>query len=73
MIELGAALNGCLNVSSSFPHYTFVDPRKLMHPDGMQSVLDQAVTVVEGLEKEGLTREKIYISVRLIYPSLRRS
>ena len=71
LIELGAALNGCLDPKSNRPHYTFVDPRALMHPDGMQGVLDQALAVVEGLEKKGMSKEKIYVSVRfLIGPKL---
>ncbi|KAL5520794.1 hypothetical protein ACEPAF_2797 [Sanghuangporus sanghuang] len=61
LIELGAALNGCLN--RDVPHYTFVDPRKLMDPEGMDIILDQAVAVVGGLEKKELSRDRIYISI----------
>ncbi|KAL5497855.1 hypothetical protein ACEPAH_2786 [Sanghuangporus vaninii] len=61
LIELGAALNGCLNCD--VPHYTFVDPRKLMDPEGMDIILDQAIAVVEGLEEKELSRDRIYISI----------
>ncbi|KAL5478458.1 hypothetical protein ACEPAI_2642 [Sanghuangporus weigelae] len=61
LIELGAALNGCLN--HDVPHYTFVDPRKLMDPQGMDIILDQAVAVIEGLEKKELSKDRIYISI----------
>ncbi|KAL5514694.1 hypothetical protein ACEPAG_2010 [Sanghuangporus baumii] len=61
LIELGVALNGCLN--RDVPHYTFVDPRRLMDPQGMDIILDQAVEIIEGLEKKGLSKDRIYISI----------
>ncbi|KAL5478450.1 hypothetical protein ACEPAI_2634 [Sanghuangporus weigelae] len=69
LIELGAALNGCLN--HDVPHYTFVDPRKLMDPQGMDIILDQAVAVIEGLEKKELSKDRIYISSFSTAPSNR--
>ncbi|KAI5118358.1 hypothetical protein M0805_004331 [Coniferiporia weirii] len=61
LVELGSAIVDCLN--ADLPHYTFVDPRGIMDREGMKAMSRQAVAIVEGLEKKGLKRDRIYISM----------
>ncbi|KAH8112783.1 hypothetical protein DFH11DRAFT_1603881 [Phellopilus nigrolimitatus] len=61
LVELGSAIVDCLK--PDLPHYTFVDPRGIMQPEGTEAIFEQAVDIVEGLEKKGIKRDRIYISI----------
>ena len=61
MVEMGSALMDCLH--PNLPHYTFVDPRRIYTTEGREEMVDQAVSIVEGFEKKGVARERIFISV----------